>query len=160
MTVANDVDLVIERNPLASELDEVVSRLVRDLHLSSALCTAEFAGRRQLLAWAGGDPLPFLRGIRAEEGPLAGGWSQVSSPCRELRAAGIGAYVAVPIGTPDITLAGVLWAADAERRWFDHEEIHHLELLARRASSPLQARVSIALDEPTAPAEDRVLSLR
>ena len=73
-------------------------------------------------------------------------------------------YIAVPIGTDDWTLTGVLWAADARRRWFDHEEIHHLQLLARRASTPLQARLSIGLDDigldqPAVRTSDRVLSL-
>lgn len=161
----NDVDLVIQRNPIESELDAVVCRLVRDLQVSSALCTAESAGRLQVLAWAGIDPLPFLRSIRSVGPVFQGGFAQMSSPCCELKSAGIGSYIAVPIGSDDRTLTGVLWAADARRRWFDHGEIHHLQLLARRASAPLQARFAIGLsdiglDEPAVRTSDRILSLR
>lgn len=159
MVLAHDVDLVIERTPSNGGLDDVVARLVRDLEVTSALCTSESGGRRQLLAWAGIDPMPFLRSIRLVEAPAAGCCSQVSATPDALKSAGIGAYVAVPIDIDDGSIAGVLWAADSTRRWFDHDELRHLQLLAQRASTLLLPPLTIGLDEPSVPEPDRVLSL-
>jgi hypothetical protein len=160
MAVASQTDLVIENMPLESGLDEVVTRLVRDLELCSALCTSETVGRRQLLAWAGGDPVPFLRSIRAVTLLHHGRCSQVTTTSGTLHASGIGAYVAAPISAEDGRPVGALWAAASCRRWFDHDEIHHLGLLARRAAGLLRSNVVIGLTERTEPVFERVLSLR
>lgn len=158
MALAHEVDLVIEHTPL-SELDDVVSRVVRDLHLTSALCTSETVGLRRLLAWAGGDPLPFLRSIRAIPAPRYGRCNQVPSTSGLMPAAGIGAYVAAPISIDDGPVAGVLWAAAPVRRWFDHDEMHHLQLLARRAAGLLRQHLVIGLDDRLVSVPEPVLSL-
>lgn len=158
MALAHDIDLVIERNPLDSELDDVLAKLVRDLGVSSALCTSEHGGRRRLLSWAGGDPVPFLRSIRGVSAPRRGRCSQVSTTSGLLRSAGIGAWVAAPIMSGGGSADGVLWAAAATRRWFDHDELRHLTLLARRAAVVLRDHVVIGLDELVEPAPSRVLA--
>lgn len=158
MALAHDTDLVIERNPLDNELDDVLSKLMRDLDVSSALCTSELGGRRQLLSWAGGDPVPFLRSIRGVPAPRPNRCSQVSDTTGSPNAVGIGAWVAAPIMSEGGPVDGVLWAAAVTRRWFDYDELRHLTLLARRAAVVLRDRFVIGLDEPAGPLPSRVLA--
>ena len=136
----------------AAAVSQVARRVVRDLSTASALATLDLGGRRQILGWHGADPLPLLRTVGAMSRPNSE-CVQVPETSPELTAAGIGAHVSVPIASDDPGALMTLWTVSSLRRWFDHDEIHHLRLLADRISRIIAARAMIVLDredQPTA----------
>ena len=152
-----NVELVVDPFGGSRELDEVMARVRRDLDVSAAICTLESAFRRTLVAWSGIEPVSLLLASGGAEARIGERAEAAQSGTWNERAGGLRSWLTVPISTA--TTKAALWAGDRRRRWFDHDEIHHARLLARRAAALLDEGTLIDLEISTPIELDRVLAL-
>lgn len=138
----------IERS--AAALNEVARKVTRDLQAPMALMVVGHHHRQQVAARFGmqqGRAIRLLILRTAFAGQTA---NRVSVTDHSMQSVGIRSYAVTPI-VDRAEHIGALLVADARRRWFDDDEMHHLGLLARSATRVLSAaRVLRMSDAPPA----------
>lgn len=142
--ITTESGLVVDR--VRGALDDVARTVIRDLSVPCALVTANVGHGRRLLASAGDTPVEHLRGLNGTGFPRDAFSIHAPEPVRGRGRMIVPAHAAVRILSPDEAVTTVLWAVDDERRWFDHDEFHHLRLLACRAESVLETEPPIMLE--------------
>ncbi len=144
--ITTEADIVVDRGRVGPALDGVARTVVRDLSVSCALITANVGRGRRLLASAGSEPLGHLRGLSSTVFPRDAFSIHVAEPVLGRWSSTAPAHAAVRILIADEAVTAVLWAINDTRRWFDHDEFHHLRLLADRAEALIEAEPAIALE--------------
>ncbi len=144
--ITTETDIVVDRGRVGPALDGVARTVVRDLSVTCALVTANEGRGRRLLSSAGSDPLGHLRGLSSTAFPRDASSIQVSEPVLGRWSSTVPAHAAVRILLADEAVTAVLWAVNDNRRWFDHDEFHHLRLLADRAEALIEAEPAITLE--------------
>ncbi len=149
-SLISEADLVFDLERSATALNDVASRVARDLMAPMALMVAGHDDRYQVAARFGMERTSAIGRLVLRSVPSDRTSKRVSLTEPSMQSIGIRSYAVVPI-VDGAERIGALWVADARRRWFDDEEIRHLGLLAVSATRVLSEERTLRLRD-TAPA--------